>query len=182
MNIFPQISLKKKITILLALFPLVMAAIVFFVVIPSVNDIKAIKNEIEEQRIDLEIKYKKGQSLKKLSENLKTVEPQIAKLDKIFINEDTALDFITTMEKIANDNRVAQNMNLLSSKSAKKNGYKKMPLQITAKGDFVNLLNYLIDLEALDYYVNVNSLEMTSFEQAGKGNVKMLIFADTYWE
>ncbi len=187
-DISKKIDLRKKIIAVIIIFPLTIAGIIYFIVIPSINNIMGIRNEIEAQRIDLEIKYKKGQSLKKLSENLKTVTPQIAKLDKIFINKDNVLGFITTMEKIADDNRVSQNINLLSSKSIARNGYKKIPLQITVNGDFIKQLNYLISLEALNYYININSLELTSSgrstpgRQGEKNNINMLIFADTYWK
>ncbi len=189
-NISKKIGLRKKIIIIIILLPSTIAGIIYFVVISSINDIKRFKDEIETQRIDLEIKYKKGQSLKKLSEDLKTVKPLISELDKIFINEDNVLGFITTLEKIAGDNRISQNINLLSSKSFAKNGYKKTPLQITTSGEFIGQLNYLIDLEALDYYININSLELTSSDspssvpggQAGGKNINMLIFADTYWK
>lgn len=185
-----KISLNKKITIVLIVFPLIMAGIIYFVVIPSINDIMRIKTDIEEQRIDLEIKYKKGQSLKKLSEDLKIAAPQISNLDKIFINENNVLEFITAMEKTADNNGVAQNINLLSSKSSIRSGYKKTPLQITTNGKFIKQLNYLIGLESLDYYININSLEMTSSRSGrlfsdgkiGENNVNMLIFADTYWK
>ncbi len=190
LNIFSKIDLRKKIIITIVLLPSTIAGIIWFVVIPSINDIKNIKNEIEAQRIGLEIKYKKGQSLKKLSEDLRTVSPQISELDKIFIDEDNVLEFITAMEKIAGENRVSQNINLLSSKSSQQNGYKKTPLQITTEGEFIDQLNYLINLEALDYYININSLELTYSgskpsvpgARTGGSNVSMLIFADTYWK
>ena len=188
-NISKKIDLRKKIIISMILFPLIITGILYFALIPAINDIKGIRDEIEAQRIDLEVKYKKGQSLKKLSENLKIVEPRLSDLDQIFISEDKVLGFITTMEEIANSNNITQNINLISSKSAAENGHKKTPLQITANGGFIEQLNYLIGLESLNYYININSLELTTGsrpsvlrKQARKNNINMLIFADTYWK
>jgi Tfp pilus assembly protein PilO len=185
-----KINLRKKIIIAAVLFPLGIGSIVYFVVIPTVNDIKSIRNEIEAQRIDLEIKYKKGQSIKQLTENLKIIEPQISKLEQIFISNDEVLEFITTLEEAANEKNVSQKINLATSKSVKEESYQKTPLQIITNGGFIKQLNYLISLEALNYYINIKSLELTagsprsinSGGQTKESSINMLLFADTYWK
>ncbi len=85
-NLF-KFDLKKKIILSMAIFLLIILGLLLFVVIPTVRDIKNMSREIEEQRLDLEKKYIKGQSLKQLAENLKMIEPELVKLDKIFINQ-----------------------------------------------------------------------------------------------
>jgi Tfp pilus assembly protein PilO len=183
------VNTKKKIIIGSIAFPLIIGSIIYFIVLPTIKDIEKMRNEIEMQRVDLEMKYIKGQSLKKLSENLKTIEPQLAKLDKIFIDQDQVLEFVTTLEEIANINGIDQKINLMPEKSVKKNRYKKIPLQIFASGNFFKQLNYLMDLETLNYYININSIELTAGavrsaakeEQDMERDVNMLIFADTYW-
>lgn len=179
---FIKINLKTKIIIACALFPLAIGCVIYFVVFPTINDIRGIKNEVEAQRIDLEVKYQKGQNLNNLTKNLKIIEPQLSSLDKIFIKQDKVLDFITTLENTANNNGVSQKINLATTNSAKNDGYQKTPLQLITSGNFINQLRYLITLENLNYYTNINSLEFTSGGQNSEGGVNMLVFADTYWK
>ncbi len=189
-NISKKISLKKKIIIISVLFPLAIGGLILLVIVPTVKDIKNIKNEIEAQRIDLEIKYKKGQSINKLTKDLEVIEPQLLKLNRILIGKDKVLEFITELEEVASSQGVEQKINLAAPKNTAKDGYKKTPLQIITNGNFIKQLNYLINLEAMNYYININSLELKagysrpiSHEgQTPERPISMLIFADTYWE
>lgn len=161
------------------------------------RDIKTMGGTIEEQMMDLEKKYIKGNSLRQLTENLKKIEPKLDLLDQIFINKNRELEFITTLENEANNNRVAQKINLNSPDTAEKQEFQKNSLQLLAQGDFNKLLKYLMDLESLSYYINIKLLEITPITDSGKtavnnqaaaatgngtGNLNMLIDANTYWK
>lgn len=165
--------------------------LIYFVVMPTISDIKKMGEEIENQRIDLEQKYIKGQSLRKLTENLKKIEPQLVVLDQIFISQNHELEFITALEELANQNNISQKINLQELPKDGNKAYQKTPLQISAKGNFINLMNYLIDLEALNYYININSINLSSAytapsaasdEQTVFSNINIALSADTYWK
>jgi len=55
-----NLNLKKKIIASLTIFVLLIFIIVYFIIIPAVKDIRAIKTEIEFQRIELEKKISQG--------------------------------------------------------------------------------------------------------------------------
>jgi len=188
-----KISLKNKIIASSTGFLLVIAGLIYFIVLPTVSDIKTMNGEIDAQRIDLETKYLKGQSLKQLSENLNKIEPQLALLDQIFINQNRELEFITSLENQANQNRVAQKINLSAPEATANQNFQKISLQLSARGDFTDQLRYLIGLESLGYYINVNRLEL-SLAGAGQdetaaaaktvpaeANLNLYLNADTYW-
>lgn len=183
-------NLRKKITASIIIFILIIGGLIYFVFIPTIRDIKKIRDEINAQRIDLENKYLKGKSLKKLSRNLKKIGGQGEELERVFINQGRALEFITTLEGVAGNHGIAQKINLLPSQNIKESQiYKKIPIQIAAVGNFADEVRYLTDLEALSYYINIESLELStapllapSPEEGTGGNVNLLIVADTYWK
>lgn len=184
-----KLDLRKKMALSAAVFLAVIGAIIYFVVAPTVKDIKKMRDEIQAQKIDLENKYLKSKNLKKLSKNLNKIESQLEELDKAFINQNRALEFITTMEEIAGGEGVAQKINLLSPQNLKENQlYKKIPLQIAAEGGFGGEVRYLAGLEKLSYYINIRSLELAAAsnspgqEEKTGANVNMLVTADTYWK
>ncbi len=178
-----KISLKSKVIISTIFFVLFIASIVFFIIIPAVNDIKTIRDEINGQRLDLEIKYVKGQSLKSISEKLEKVQPKIDELDRVFIDKNRNLDFITALEEVALNNNIIQKINLLDKKDG--GVYELIPVQLFSSGSFNNVMDYLVDLESLSYYINIDSIRITSSNKtlAGSydGGVNILIFATTYW-
>ena len=189
-----KFNLKNKIAASVGSFLLVIFCLLYFIIIPTITDIKNMSGEIEEQRIDLEKKYIKGQSLKKLSDNLKSIEPKLDLLNQLFINKNRELEFITTLENRAGLNRLNQKINLNPPQAADNQDFQKADLQLLLTGKFSRLLKYLQDLESLGYYTNIKSLELSpargqeavSDEEAappdGSININMFINADTYWK
>lgn len=183
-----KLNAKNKIIAGVMLFSAAIIILLFLVIIPAVNDINAMSGDIEMKRIDLEEKYLRGQSLRKLAENLKNIEPRLNNLEEIFINKEDALELVTSLEEIAVKNNVAQKINLSMNKNAEQNGYEKIPLQIFAEGRFNNLFNYLLGIEGLNYYINITSIEIaspadkTALEAEKNKKIKITVFADTYWE
>jgi len=187
---FLKLNLRKKIIASVVVCILFLFSIVYFIIVPSVKDIRNIGSEIEEQRIDLEKKYLRGQNLKKLAEKLAKVEGKIKALDQVFINQNRGLEFITTLERVAAENNVSQKINLLTVPSENEDFFKKTPLQLFTQGSFLKQLSYLMGLENLNYYVNINSFEISAgppqipisgSETVSYNNVNLLISADTYW-
>ena len=193
---FIKLNLKNKITASLGGFMMVFLLLIYFVVVPTINDIKTMGKEIEEQRLDLEKKYIKGQSFRQLNENLKTIEPKLDLLDQIFINKNRELEFVTTLENKANKNKISQKINLGEPRATDNENFKKINIQLATTGDFSGQLKYLLDLESLNYYINMKSLE---FYPSGGGkeqgnnqsndannnqnnDINLIINADTYWK
>jgi Tfp pilus assembly protein PilO len=175
-----KISLKNKIILSTSVLLVILATIIFFIIKPAMNEILKISKEIEMQREDLERKYQRGQSLKKLTEDLKVIEPQLEKLDELFIKRDESLKIITSLEKIAENNGVEQKINL-SAQGTKISDYQKIPIQIFSRGNFFNQTKYLTSLEKLNTYININLIEFTG-NNTNPEELSMLIFGDTYWK
>lgn len=191
-----KFNLKNKITASLIGFLVIILSLIYFIVLPTIKEIKAMGNAIKAEREDLEKKYIKGQSLKQLTENLKKIEPKLELLNQIFINKNRELEFITSLENEANKNQVSQKINLSAPQQEKNQNFKKTGLELHTKGNFIKQLKYLSSLEHLSYYINVKFLEMSPAsgdEQTKTGNqglpaaaeetnsLNMYLNADTYW-
>jgi len=183
-----KLDLRKRIILSVVGFFIFIFAVVYFVIFPSVRDIKNIKNEIESQRLELERKYVKGQSLRKMTEKLERAQEKIHVLDQVFIGPDAGLEFITALEGAAGKNGVNQKINLLSQAPVDNGFYKIVPLQLSSQGEISRQMSYLVSLETLNYYVNIKSLELSSgsrFAPTGEAesaaNVNLFVVADTYW-
>lgn len=183
-----KLDLRKRIIISLVGFLIFISAVIYFVIFPSIRDIRNIKNEIESQRVELERRYVKGQSLRKMKEKLERAEEKVDVLDQVFIGQDAGLEFVTALEGVAGKNGVSQKINLLSSAGVDNGFYKVVPLQLSSGGNAGQQMNYLVGLETLNYYINIKSLELSSGSTAtpadnpGSGSrVNLFVTADTYW-
>lgn len=184
-----KFNLKNKITASLIGFLIVILSLIYFIVAPTIKEIKVMVKAIEAQRQDLEKKYVKGQSLKQLTENFKKIEPQLKLIDQIFINKNRELEFITSLENEADKNQVSQKINLSAPQKAENQNFQKTSLQLFTKGGFSRQLQYLLNLERLSYYINVKLLELSPISAGEKikadngetNNLNMYLDADTYW-
>ncbi len=164
-----------------------LGAIVYFIIIPTLNNIKEANTDIIKRKTDLERRYNESKELKRTAQKINRIDPQIELLNKAFINKNRELEFITTLESIANNNSVVQTINL-GSFQGEISTYTKIPLELILTGKLNNIMNYLIDLETLYYYININLLDLSNNSRVisqdlnGQNVITMTIKADTYWQ
>jgi Tfp pilus assembly protein PilO len=182
-----KLDLRSKIIISFLGFFLIILSIIFFVVVPSVRDIVNIKNNIEEQRLELERKYVKGQSLRNLSKKIETVEKRMDEVNNIFVDIDKGLEFITALENLAESKKIIQKINITLDNESGGDEFEKIPIQLYTQGIFKNQMEYLLGIELMDYYININSIEISPYssllggaENYG-GHINLLLSADTFW-
>jgi Tfp pilus assembly protein PilO len=189
-------SYQQKIIINIFFTATILSVLAGFVILPSAEAISQIKENISSQKINLENNYLRGKNLRKLAENLKLVEPRLDSLKKIFISRSEALTFVTSLEKIAEENGINQKIGLTSPSengaTNKKND--KIPLQLISSGTFLAQMKYLAALESANYYINVKALELSGSAETSpmiegenkkegeKSRTDMQIIADTYWQ
>lgn len=137
----------------------ILLILLFVVIIPSLNKINEMGESIKQQKIDLEEKNAKGQSLKLINKNLKIITPKAKLLEQSFLVKGHEIEFVTNLEQVANQNNIKININLGEVK--KENTYDSMVVKITASGSFNNAVHFLSDLETSPYYINIESIEMT---------------------
>lgn len=189
-NYFHNLDIKKKINILVGVAGLAVVLIVYFAILPFMEDIKELRAELITQKIDLEDKMNKDKNMANLNDSLKKIEPQLQTLDKIFINKNRELDFITILESIEKKNYVNQKLVINPVSEEDKNIIKTVPITIEATGQYKNIIQYLSDIEELSYYININTIDISSNEKAelimpgttDMGNIKLSISANTFWK
>jgi Tfp pilus assembly protein PilO len=180
----------KKIILNCVFSAVIVAGMIFGFIFPAMGKLAVVKSEISAQKIALEKTYIRGQNLRKISEDLKTVEPNLENLKKMFIKEEDDLDFITSLEKIAENSGVKQSISINYPADSSKTSIQKIPLQLTASGNFLAQIKYLIALESLDYYISVRTLEISGSTdqnqkdalEGEKSRVDMQLTTNTYWQ
>lgn len=142
--------------------------IVVFIILPSIQEMKEISNDIHAQKEKLEKLYLEGRFLKPTKNQYEKMEPQITDLSKVFVINDQELEIITTLEKIALKNKLEQKIDLqepLENEEEQQNSkYEVMPLSIKIIGNYSNFLKYLTKVETLDYQINIKDYRIFSTE------------------
>lgn len=195
LNKLKTIGAKQQMVISLVLFILFVALFLYFFIFNNIQAIYNIKKEIITKKLDLKTVADRQKNIGSLINNLKKIEPQLSSLQNIFISKNRELEFITTLEDIAEKNSVEQKLNISDTTKIGKNGYETALLEIKVQGLFPNIMEYLRSIESLNYYINIKSLNVNkmggsgsallSNDKSSQGNSPMLelvIQADTYWK
>jgi Tfp pilus assembly protein PilO len=192
LNSYKKINIPKKIFIAVIGFLVIIFIIFHFFIAPTLNDIKKLSNDIIFQKIDLENKLINEKKLISLNEKILKIEPQLEKLDQIYINKNRDLEFITTMEGMAEKNSMNQKIIFDPSTGVVEQDYKKVLLNFELNGNYFNFLKYLNDLETLPYYINIFNIEASignsNLNQANdhafnsKNNINIVMSANTFWK
>lgn len=170
---------NKRIIILLILVIITIFLIIFFIIKPGFLEIKNLSQQIENEKKSLEELYSRGETLSKIKNEYKKIEKDISLLDNVFLTEGKELEFITSLEKIAQGQKVRQDVNIGMTKILKEN-YKLIPIQLRLRGNFLDLIKYLRELEKLDFYLNIDSLSITPLPGLEK-QIEISLSANTYW-
>lgn len=172
-------TIKKRITISTSIVVILTGLIIYFIILPTMQDIKKISNDVYIERVDLEKKYLRGQLLKKTIEDFERIKPEEDKLNSVFIIEGEELKFITALEKIAIFHSLKQDIRLQPNQDPGSGFYYTLPLEIMSRGEFVKILKYLQDLEKLNYYFNISSIVLSADNQNDDA-VTIILKGETY--
>lgn len=192
LNRLKNIRTNTKIFLFFLFSILITVLIVNLIIIPKVNFIKESGHSIVERRKFLEEQYERVKNLKQGKIDIERIQSNIGRLDEVFVNHEQDLEFIQTLEELANKNNVAQNISMSNAQKIK-NEYEEIILEINLEGSFYNIMRYLIDLETLEHYVNIKSLNINSLDRnknleisaedsSSASRVSCKIVADTYWK
>ncbi len=185
LNKINNLNLKTKTQLLILFYVLLTVLIIYFYIIPSLTTIESLKAEIFTEKIEQEKRLNREKNYASLGSKIKEIEPRLNILENVYINANRKLEFITTLEGMAIDNGVEQKLNL-DLKFNSDGTIKKVPVSIEVSGTYSAILNYLISLETISYYININSFDLTLSSSAKKEEAleyyNIRLDANTYWK
>lgn len=164
------------ITVILIIILVVTLTFIFW---PAIKEIKNISEKIYQERFELEKKYLAGQNLKKSVADYEKVKGHLEELETIFVKKEEELKFITSLENLAEKNQIEQKIILNIQKEETKNLSKTIPIQLNLRGNYLNLLEYLRDLEVLNYYINLKNVSFIKSDS--KSSSALIKIQEPFW-
>jgi len=175
-------GLEKKLIIFILTAITLIFLLYFMIAKPAFLEMLDLAKKIEKQKTELEALYQGGKTLSQIKGELKEIEEKNTMLDDIFLSENKELEFITILEKLSNENNIKQEISL-KTKIPFENNYQIIPIRLSLQSSFNNLLTYFQTLENLNFYLNINSLNITGSSKSTNQEelLNVIIEADTYW-
>ena len=155
-----------------------------FLIPPSLKIINKIQIDIQEQFSEVDRQLALGQTTKRVKEELERIKPFLETLATVFLKKEEQLDFITTLERTAAKHGIEATIvlpDIPTSESSKE--VFQIPLALTLKGDYAHTVAFLVELQNLEYYINIVDLSMSSLNQGTSGvTINTNLRANTYWK
>lgn len=181
MNITHPLSPRKKILVSIVVTAIATLGIAAFIIWPSLKEIRLLNEQIYAQRVELEKVYLKGKNLKQTLQEYREIKPTIDTLNAIYLKRGDELAFITNLEALANTHQVNQDLKLGSPSEKNRDS---LPLQLTFTNTMQQFMRYLVGLEGLNYYINIDTIRLSTQSTRGAPDehplISAILLASTY--
>lgn len=169
-------------TVFLFLLILILSLTIF---IPSLKRVREIREAVDNERFELEKLYTRGQVVHEVKIKLEETKKDLPLIEATMLKAGGELEFIKKVENLALALSLKQRFNL--SQAEEEKGFKVLPFNLEITGDFRDLLAYTRELEKLEGYVSLESLEISRLASQDSGasepgKVKALLKIQTFWQ
>jgi Tfp pilus assembly protein PilO len=167
----------KKIFKLIIIFSLVNIILLVAVVLTA-KKLDNTENAIKEFVSSSENKSFRTEELRAALDKIRETRKEVSEYDNYLFKPGDELDLITKMEKTAEKNKVSL---LIVNSNLDQIINNKITLNLSVTGKYIDVLNYLLELESQDYLLTVESLDMIPAGN-NKESIKMNIIISIYAE
>lgn len=151
-------TLEKKTLLFVYGFLAVIALILGTIIYPTIKYIHSVNVETTNLRQYLENRYQNALNLRGSKKQVDEVKNEIVSYAQYLFAPTDVLKLITLLEENAEKNKVSQKIN---SSDLDKIG-EKIHMNITASGQYKNVLNYLADIENSQYFITEKNIQISS--------------------
>ncbi len=165
---------------------LLAAAVVGFVIVPTVTQIRDLTDELANQQMEIERQYILRNYVKRALTDIETAQAKFDKIKDTSIMQGEELQFIQALERAANVSGVAQQISLETVNEVELTLWEKeIPLKLHIQGAFPNVMSWLNEVEHLEYYILFDSISISAQRLGGaaspQGNVNASFVGRTFW-
>lgn len=153
-----SLSLKKQLLLFIALISLALVGITFLIVLPAINTINQLREQIYESQRLLEERLQRTKLVKRSLQELTAIEKQMQEFKVTTFEEGEELKIITELENLAPQYNIRQTLNVAPVASPVK-GLQAYTFSFLNHGLFADQIKYLKALEELPYYISINSIQ-----------------------
>ncbi len=157
-------SKKKKLVIISSISIIILTLLVLFIIKPVILKLENSSGTILGKKAELESLTQKETVLPRQEKELENLKDKLPKILRAIPAQDEVINFIIDLEQIAHKNNVTQSINIKegTAKAEKEEeGLRESVFKLTLAGSFPDIINYIINLENLEYYADINSLNIT---------------------
>jgi Tfp pilus assembly protein PilO len=183
-------TLKNKINFSLVIFSVLIISSVVFLIYPLFKEIKMNSEDLISKKQELLSLEAKVENLKEFQSLWPEIEPNLKKVDQLFIDSEVPVEFIGFLETTARDYGLSIEISPALSSETEKDLWPSLSFQISSTASFSKFLKFLAKIETSPYLIEIQSLngkrlterelELKDFEKFSLGDVKTTLSIKVY--
>ncbi len=155
--------------------------IIYFIIVPAITEIQNLNAQIYNQRLSLEKKYTERFGMRKVVKNFREINEDFGRATSIYMSQNGELDFITSVESIADRNNIELKIFLAPREQSEyPDGIQSFDLALTTKGNFKDTVKFLQEMEKMQIYIITDSISLLKKRDLSEGNVESTIKGYVY--
>lgn len=151
---------NKKIMVSGIIFGIVIFILIVLIIYPLFGAIRAESKELISQKNKQAELILKTENIKEFQKNYKDYQPNLKKIDNLFINSAEPINFIEFLEREAANSRLSIEIAPSPSPKIKEDLWPSMNFQLKMSGSFSDFLKFLEKLESSPYLIEVLNLNI----------------------
>jgi len=156
---------KKKIIILSIIFGAVTIFLVAFVIIPLFMKIERNMAELINIKKELVMPEEQTGKFEQFKNAYKEMEPDLDRIDQLFVDPEVPINLIEFWEKIADDYDLSITISPIFLKPGKNDPWDSIEFQIRLTGSFLDFSKFLEKTESGFYLIEAQSLVLNKSEE-----------------
>jgi len=150
--------LEHTFAVTIGIFIILSFFVVIFVILPSIQEINRLNQQISVYKTELEKKYQERFSVRQTITDLEKAKKIVPSLNPAFISKDGEIDFVEMLENIADKNNLTLQLGLRALNSNHNKFLSPFEISLTLEGGFANDVKYLEELEKQNTYINIQDI------------------------
>lgn len=156
---------SQRILITVAALFVGMGVLGSLVAFPALRQIVALAERIAQERAKTEAHYSRALQFRQTTESVEKIKAELPLFEKMLILRGQEVDFFALLEKKNKAHDLEQIIRLDNPKPIAKN-LEEIPLEFQLRGPFLNILQYLDELERSDRIVAITNIDLRFNPQA----------------
>jgi len=151
-------GIKKKIILISVVSGIIGLAFIFLLIYPLFKRIIKNSQGIIETRKEIVLSQDKAGDISQIKKDFKKLEPDLEKIDSLFVDSEAPIGLIEFLEKTAVNSGISIEIRPVSLKKSKEDSWDSIGFQITTISSSDNSLRFLEKLEATHYLIEIQNV------------------------
>ncbi|PIV64969.1 MAG: hypothetical protein COZ90_00745 [Candidatus Nealsonbacteria bacterium CG_4_8_14_3_um_filter_37_36] len=183
-------NIKNKINLSLVIFIILSIILILFAIYPLFKEIKINSEDLISKKQSLTFLEGKIENLKRYQTIWRQIEPNLEKIDKLFIDPEVPVEFISFLEATARDCDLSVEIFPAPASKITEDPWPSLFFQISSTASFSKFLKFLEKLEASPYLIKIQNLntrrltekdlELKLFKELSPGDTKNTLLIKVY--